>query len=92
MKLADRRRPAPSPAELAAGYRRRIARSEVPEYVRPEVERQLRRLGEVNEGDVEHGWIVAYLEWMLELPWSDRLRVEQLQAMSLRHRRFRTII
>lgn len=68
----------PSAAQLVAEYRRRIDRSEIPEHVRPEIERQLRRLTRLGEQRPEYRWILAYLEGMLQLPWSVRRRAEEL--------------
>jgi ATP-dependent Lon protease len=75
MRARENRR---SAARLIAEYRRRIDRSDLPEHVRPEVERQLRRLARLGEQRPEYRWIQAYLDWMLQLPWSLRRRAEDL--------------
>lgn len=61
-----------------ARYRRRVESSGIPGYVRPEVERHLDRLGVLEQWDPEYRLIVAYLDWMIALPWGERLRAEKL--------------
>ena len=76
-----------SAAQLVAEYQRRIERSELPDHVRPEVERQLRQLTRLEEHRPEYRWIQAYLDWMLQLPWSVRRAAEDLfQGRSLTER------
>ena len=67
-----------SAVQLVAWYRRRIDQSDIPEHVRPEVERQLRRLTRLERRGPEFRFTVAYLEWMLQLPWTLRRRAEDL--------------
>jgi len=67
-----------SATHLIAEYRRKIDRSDLPEHVRPEVERQLRRLARLGQQRPEYRLIQAYLDWMLQLPWSLRRRAEEL--------------
>ena len=53
-------------------YRQKIAEAGMPEDVRAEAERELKRLERMSEQSPEHGWIRTYLDWMVEIPWSKR--------------------
>ena len=52
--------------------RERIAKLELSETARNEVERELRRLNRTAPQAAEYQVIRTYLEWITELPWSDR--------------------
>jgi ATP-dependent Lon protease len=65
---------------LVAEYRERIDRSDIPEHIRPELERHLRRLMRLGRQRPEFRFTLAYLEWMLQLPWKLRSRAEDLFA------------
>ena len=52
--------------------RERIAELELTETARNEVERELRRLNRTAPQSAEYQVIRTYLEWITELPWSDR--------------------
>ncbi len=52
--------------------RDRIAQLELTEVARNEVERELRRLDRTSPQAAEYQVIRTYLEWITELPWSDR--------------------
>ncbi len=52
--------------------RDRIAKLELSEIARNEVERELRRLDRTSPQAAEYQVIRTYLEWITELPWSDR--------------------
>ena len=52
--------------------RDRIAKLELSETARNEVERELRRLDRTAPQAAEYQVIRTYLEWITELPWSDR--------------------
>ena len=52
--------------------RERIAELELTEVARTEVERELRRLDRTAPQAAEYQVIRTYLEWITELPWSDR--------------------
>jgi len=58
--------------DIIAEYRRKIEAAGMPEAVRAEVERELRRLERTSEQNPEAGWIRNYLDWMLEMPWNVR--------------------
>jgi ATP-dependent Lon protease len=53
-------------------YRKRVDEAGMPDAVRAEVDRELERLERMSEQNPEHGWIRNYLDWMLDLPWSER--------------------
>ncbi|HEX8100109.1 MAG TPA: LON peptidase substrate-binding domain-containing protein, partial [Actinomycetota bacterium] len=53
-------------------YRKKIEESGMPEDVRKEAERELKRLERTSEQNPEYGWIRTYLDWMTELPWDIR--------------------
>ncbi len=52
--------------------RERIAKLELSETARNEVERELKRLDRTAPQAAEYQVIRTYLEWITELPWSDR--------------------
>ena len=57
---------------LVEEYRKKIAALKMPEQVLKEAERELDRLERTSEQQAEHGWIRTYLDWMCEIPWSER--------------------
>ena len=57
---------------LVDEYRKKIAESKMPEQVLKEAERELDRLERTSEQQAEHGWIRTYLDWLCEIPWSER--------------------
>ena len=62
-------------------YRAKLEASELPERVRPAVEREVDRLERTSEQSPESGWIRTWLDTVLELPWGveseDQLDVEE---------------
>ncbi len=52
--------------------RERLQALELPEEAREEVDRELRRLERVNRESAEAQVIRTYLEWIADLPWSER--------------------
>ena len=58
--------------EEADELRERIAALELTETARNEVERELRRLNRTAPQSAEYQVIRTYLEWITELPWSER--------------------
>ncbi|MFW6201367.1 MAG: LON peptidase substrate-binding domain-containing protein, partial [Gemmatimonadota bacterium] len=52
--------------------RERIAELELPDEAREEVERELNRLERTHPQSAEYQVIRTYLDWISELPWSDR--------------------
>ncbi len=58
--------------EDADDLRERIAEMELPEVARNEVERELRRLNRTSPQSAEYQVIRTYLDWIIELPWSER--------------------
>ena len=66
------------------GYRSRLAASGAPESVRVAVERELDKLERTSAQNPEHGWIVTWLDTVLELPWGtraeERLDLDEAQA------------
>ncbi len=57
---------------LVEEYRKKIADVKMPEQVLKEAERELDRLERTSEQQAEHGWIRSYLDWLCEIPWSER--------------------
>jgi ATP-dependent Lon protease len=58
--------------DVVSTYRDRVAKAEMPDGVRLEVERELDRLERTSEQNPEYGWIRTYLDWMLDIPWNVR--------------------
>jgi ATP-dependent Lon protease len=65
--------------------RERLLALELPEEAREEVDRELRRLERVNRESAEAQVIRTYLEWIADLPWSerseDRLDIEEARLI-----------
>ncbi len=58
--------------EDLADFRHRIQEAKMPEKVLKEAEKQLRRLEKMHQDAAEAGTIRAYLEWLVDVPWSLR--------------------
>src|SRR6266446_4841802 len=58
--------------DVVSTYRERVAKAEMPDGVRVEVDRELDRLERTSEQNPEYGWIRTYLDWMLDIPWNVR--------------------
>jgi ATP-dependent Lon protease len=56
-------------AEEARELREQLADLELPEDVRKQADRELRRLEQLPPQAAEHGVIRSYLEWIASLPW-----------------------
>jgi len=71
--------------DVVAVYRDKIEAAGMPEEIRKEVERELKRLERTSEQNPEHGYIRNYLDWMTELPWDkrseDRLEINEARAV-----------
>ncbi len=53
-------------------YRTKIAEAEMPEEVRSQAERELKRLESIGEQSPEASVIRTYLDWLIAVPWSKR--------------------
>jgi len=66
-------------------FREKIAAAGMPEEAEQQASRELERLAQMPPAAAEHGVIRSYLEWMVELPWSqtseDRLSVEDARRV-----------
>ena len=67
---------------LVEEYRKKIAEVKMPEQVLKEAERELDRLERTSEQQIEHGWIRTYLDWLCEIPWSERTEDRPCRAIS----------
>jgi len=52
--------------------RQRVEEADLPEQARKAADRELSRLEKLPSAAAEHGVIRSYLEWLVELPWSQR--------------------
>ncbi len=53
-------------------YRTKIAEAEMPDDVRAQAERELRRLESMGDSSAEASTIRTYLEWLTSVPWAKR--------------------
>ena len=67
--------------EEVAEFRNRIREAKMPEKVLKEAEKQLKRLEKMHQDSAESGTIRTYIEWLVEVPWSqystDNLDISQ---------------
>ena len=65
--------------------RERIAKSHMPEDVKSEANKQLRRLSGMHADSAEASVIRTYLDWLTEMPWAketpDRLNLKEAKAV-----------
>jgi ATP-dependent Lon protease len=54
------------------GYRAKIAERDLPEAVRTAAEREVEKLERTSDQSPERGWIVTWLDTVLEVPWGER--------------------
>jgi len=59
-------------ASVADEYRTKIAEAGMPDHVREQAERELRRLERMGEQSAESSMIRTYLDWLIAVPWSQR--------------------
>src|SRR5262245_40763308 len=57
---------------VADEYRKKIAEAGMPESVREQAERELRRLERMGEQSAESSMIRTYLDWLIAVPWAKR--------------------
>jgi ATP-dependent Lon protease len=57
---------------VVEGYRTKIEEAGMPEAVREQAERELKRLERMSAENPESGWIRTYLDWLVDIPWSKR--------------------
>ena len=53
-------------------YRKKIDAAGMPEAVKEQAERELERLERTSAQNPEYGWIRTYLDWLVDIPWSNR--------------------
>jgi ATP-dependent Lon protease len=59
-------------ASVVDEYRQKIEEAGMPDAVREQAERELRRLETMGEGSGESSMIRTYLDWLTAVPWSQR--------------------
>ena len=63
-------------ASIVEEYRTKIAEAGMPEHAREQAEKELGRLERMGEQSAESSMIRSYLDWLIAVPWSARLRRE----------------
>ncbi|MBI2705431.1 MAG: endopeptidase La [Actinobacteria bacterium] len=58
--------------DATGDYRARLADKTVPDNVRAQIEREIDRLERTPAQNMEHGWIVTWLDTVIGLPWGER--------------------
>ncbi len=58
--------------EEVADFRHRIQEANMPEKVRKEADKQLKRLEKMHQDSAESGTIRTYIEWLVDVPWNRR--------------------
>ncbi len=58
--------------EEVAEFRQKIEEANMPEKVLKEAKKQLKRLEKMHQDSAESGTIRTYLEWLVEVPWSQQ--------------------
>lgn len=58
-------------AEEIKEYREKVKAAKMPEKVEQETEKQVKRLEKMHPDSAEAGTIRTYIEWMIEIPWSN---------------------
>jgi ATP-dependent Lon protease len=59
-------------ADSPAAYRQKLAERDLPADVRTAAEREVEKLERSSEQSPERGWIVTWLDTVLDLPWGER--------------------
>ncbi|HYY44973.1 MAG TPA: endopeptidase La, partial [Actinomycetota bacterium] len=59
-------------SDVVEEYRAKIEAAGMPDAARKEAEKELGRLERLSEQSPEYGYIRNYLDWMVELPWSNK--------------------
>ncbi|MCB1039934.1 MAG: AAA family ATPase, partial [Acidimicrobiales bacterium] len=60
------------PSDSPAAYRQKLAERDLPAEVRSAAEREVEKLERSSEQSPERGWIVTWLDTVLDLPWGER--------------------
>lgn len=53
--------------------RKRLEDKKMPEEVQKKAMKELDRLARIPSASPEHSWIRTYLEWMIDVPWTERM-------------------
>jgi len=61
-------------AEEISELKKQIEKAKMPAEVKPEAEKQLRRLEQMHPESSEASLVRTYLDWLVELPWSKRTK------------------
>jgi ATP-dependent Lon protease len=61
-------------AEEISDLKKQIEKAKMPAEVKPEAEKQLRRLEQMHPESSEASLVRTYLDWLVELPWSRRTK------------------
>ena len=72
-------------ASVADEYRTKIKEAGMPEAVREQAERELRRLERMGEQSAESSMIRTYLDWLIAVPWAKRSedRLDPVEARTV---------
>ena len=59
---------------LTVEFQKKLGKKKLPKEAREKVEKEIKRLESMSSMSPEYSYIRTYIEWMLEVPWSEKTR------------------
>ena len=60
--------------ELINELEKKLEKKKMPEHAKEKVKKEIKRLEAMNSMSPEYSYIRTYIDWMLEIPWSEKTR------------------